>query len=379
MDLQNTQIVSIAKCERYEVDKIKISLEKLLNPWGGIKNFISRNDIVLIKPNMLSPRPPEKGITTHPLFLRALIELILNAGGKPYIADSPAVPNFNLVSKKTGIKKIAEEMNIPLKEIKESICVKNPNGFFKKIELGRDIFEVDKIINLAKLKTHNLMILTLGVKNIFGVVPGRKKAEWHLKAGFNKLLFAQLLVEIYYLVKPHLTIVDGIISMEGNGPSSGDLRYTGLLFAGIDGVNVDRVISHVVGLKDDLYIIKAAQKYNHLPQNFSEIQIEGIKSIDEIEIRNFKFPPNIENIIPALSLPQKIARRFISKPKIINKNCNLWGNCMEVCPISAIYRLNNSLHIDYAKCVNCLCCQEICSYNAIKIKKTLVSSILNWI
>ncbi len=379
MYLQNNQIVSITKCEKYEVDKIKISLEELLSPLGGIKKFISRNDKVLIKPNMLSPRPPEKGVTTHPLFLQALIEIILNAGGKPYIADSPAVPNFNLISKRTGIKEIAEKMDIPIKEIKESISVKNPDGFFKKIELGKDIFEVDKIINLARLKTHNLMILTLGVKNIFGVVAGRKKAEWHLKAGFNKLLFAQLLLEIYYLVKPHLTIVDGIISMEGNGPSSGDLRHTGLLFAGVDAVNVDRVISHVVGLEDNLYIIKVARKYNHSPENFSKIKIKGINSIDEIKIKNFKFPPDIERITPSLSLPQRIVREFISKPKIINKNCNLCGNCIEVCPVSAIYKLNRSLNIDYSKCVSCFCCQEICSYNAIKIKKSLISNILNWI
>jgi|Deesub1362B_J571_1020462.scaffolds.fasta_scaffold00506_20 uncharacterized protein (DUF362 family)/NAD-dependent dihydropyrimidine dehydrogenase PreA subunit len=372
-------IVSIVRCEKYDVKKIKTSLEKLLDSLGGIRRFISRNDKVLIKPNMLAAHPPEKGVTTHPSLLQALIELVINAGGKPYIADSPAMPNFKLISKKTGIKKIAEKMNITLKEIDKSIEIKNPNGLFKKIELGKDIFEVDKIINLARLKTHNLMTLTLGVKNVFGVVVGRKKAEWHLKAGFNRLFFAQLLIEIYYLVRPHLTIVDGIMAMEGNGPSSGTLRPIGLLFAGKDAVSIDRVISHAIGLKDNLYIIKAAQKYNHPPKNFSEIHIKGIKSLEEIKIKHFELPPNIEKIILSLSLPQTIARKFISRPKIINKNCELCGNCIEVCPTSAIFKIGQNLYINYDKCVNCLCCQEICPHNAIKIKKHFISSFLHWI
>jgi uncharacterized protein (DUF362 family) len=243
--------------------------------------------------------------------------------------------------------------------------------------LGKDIFEVDKIINLARLKTHNLMILTLGIKNIFGVIPGRKKAEWHLKAGFNRILFAQLLLEIYYLVKPHLTIVDGIISMEGNGPSSGDLRHTGLLFAGVDAISVDRVISHAIGLNDRLFILKAAQKYNHLPKKFSEIQLKGIKSLDEIKIQNFELPSDIEKIAPSLSLPQAIARKFISKPKVLDRNCTLCGSCIEVCPVSAMHKSDKTVYIDYNKCVGCFCCQEICSFNAIRIKKSFLSTLLS--
>ena len=165
--------------------------------------------------------------------------------------------------------------------------------------------------------------------------------------------------------------------MEGNGPSSGDLWHTGLLFAGVDAVSVDRVISHAIGLEDRLFILKAAKKYNHFPEKISEIQLKGVKSLDEIKIQNFELPADIEKIVPSLSLPQVIARKFISKPKVLDKNCTLCGNCIEICPVSAIHKSDKTVYIDYNKCVSCFCCHEICSFNAIKIKKSFLSTLLS--
>jgi len=212
--------VSIVRADNYELPALRLALLKLLEPLGGMPSFINPGDRVLLKPNMLSAKEPDKAVTTHPSLVQVVAEIVKESGGIVLIGDSPGIGSFSRVADKSGIHAAARESGASLVEFNDAIDLQG-NGIFRSISLARAYYEADKIINLPKLKTHEMMTMTCAVKNLFGAVIGAEKAGWHLKAGSSRELFAQLLLEIYLLKKPTLNIVDAIIAMEGNGPGSG--------------------------------------------------------------------------------------------------------------------------------------------------------------
>ena len=193
--------------------------------------FVRPGERVLLKPNMLSAKAPEKAVTTHPEVLRGVIELVKEAGGIPLVGDSPGIGGFRRVAEKSGILRVIEETGAEPVEFAETVEVAG-QGVFRRFEIARPYMEADRIINIAKLKTHEMMTMTCAVKNLFGAVVGTGKAAWHLKAGADRGMFARMLLEIYLLRRPDLNIVDAITAMEGNGPGSGDPRHVGLLAGG---------------------------------------------------------------------------------------------------------------------------------------------------
>ena len=226
-------IVSLTKVPDYDRGKMGEALERLLEPLGGMAAFVLPGERVLLKPNMLYGKAPECAVTTHPEVLRAVIDLVKNAGGVPLVGDSPGFGDIRKVAEKSGLLQVCTDTGAELVEFAEAVEVAG-TGLFKRLELARPYLEADRVINLPKLKTHEMMTMTCAVKNLFGAVVGHAKAGWHLKAGADREMFARMLLEIYLLRKPDLTIVDAITAMEGNGPGSGDPVHVGLLLAGVN-------------------------------------------------------------------------------------------------------------------------------------------------
>src|SRR4030042_5672884 len=214
--------VSIVKCQNYDEEKVLSSLRRSIDLIGGIQNFVKKGHHVLLKPNLLYGKSPEKAVTTHPAIVEGVIEIVREAGGVPFIGDSPSVGSLMKTAEKAGIKAVADEMKCPLVEFDKPVLLSKGTGkIFKQLEIEQTVLEAEVIINLPKWKTHAQMLLTLGVKNLFGCIPGPRKALWHLKAGEDRKVFAQILVDIYQMIQPSLTILDGIIGMEGHGPGRG--------------------------------------------------------------------------------------------------------------------------------------------------------------
>lgn len=171
--MEDKEKIVIKKCRTYNLNEIKSSILAIFESLGGAGKFFSRGEKILIKPNLLSARLPEEGVTTHPSIVKAVAEIIIENGGIPYIGDSPSIESFQRVVARTGIQEISKEMGIKLVPFEDSVDVDFKDGEFKKLEISRPVLEADKIVNIAKLKTHTQFILTLGVKNMFGIVPGR--------------------------------------------------------------------------------------------------------------------------------------------------------------------------------------------------------------
>ncbi|MDO9081116.1 MAG: DUF362 domain-containing protein, partial [Desulfuromonadales bacterium] len=233
--------VVLQRLDSYERQATKAAIEELLAPLGGISTFVQPGQRVLLKPNMLAGKGVDAAVTTHPEIVRAVIELVQSVGGIVSVGDSPGVGTPQQVAQRCGILSVIEETGAIFAPFSESIRITPRSGTFHHFELARDIVEAEVIINLPKLKTHQMMGMTGAVKNLFGAVIGLRKAHGHLQAGADKSFFALMLLELAEEIRPALTIVDGVLAMEGDGPGSGDPIQLGVLLAGVEPMAVDVV------------------------------------------------------------------------------------------------------------------------------------------
>jgi len=371
--------VSAVKTEQYNYSEVYNGVKKSVVLLGGIDKFVKKGSRVLIKPNLLSSKSPDDAVTTHPVFVKAVINLVKEAGGIPYIGDSPSLLSLKKVTKKTGMEDVATETGAQILEFVESVTINRDNGnIFKSLEIAKELKEIDVIINLPKLKTHVQMYLTLGVKNLFGCIIGKRKAQWHLKAGVNNIYFAKMLVELYEYIKPSLTIVDGIRGMEGDGPSGGHPRDIGLIFAGADAVAVDTMICHILGGDfKKFYTYTVARERNAGITDIDKIELLGEK-IGNILVRDFKFPTAVvdANFSNYPFIGKHIRNFLISKLKEDRETCTLCSFCIEACPPQVIKKGNGRLIFNYDECIRCFCCSEVCPEDAMKVRQGFLYRLL---
>ena len=356
--------VEIYRLRWYDPEKLREIVEKIFEKRVGL---ISKGDRVLLKPNMLAPSRPEKAVTTHPEIVKAVAERIIDLGGKPSIGDSPSLSRAEKVAAVSGIKKVAQELGIPIVELDEPVEFLT-DGYFKRIEVSKKILEFDRIINLAKFKTHTQMIMTLAVKNMFGIVPGKRKGEWHLRAP-KYMDFARMLFTVYNFRRPDLNIIDGIVAMEGEGPQNGRPFPLGYILASDDGLSLDYVASKMVKADGYVYLIKVAKEDGMLDEN---IEISG--DLQQIpEVSGFELPSTTP-ISPEFA--RRILRGALPKPVIIGEKCTECGLCQEACPTNSILKTGKNPKINYSTCISCFVCQEVCPFDSIEIRRGIASRFL---
>lgn len=367
--------IVLARCDNYEISRVRAAILSLLEPLGGIGSFVRPGERVLLKPNMLSVKSPEQAVTTHPAIVRSVAELVREAGGRVQIGDSPGIGGFQRVADRSGIARAAAESGAELVEFDDTVDLPG-SGTFRRISLARTYWEADKVINLPKLKTHEMMTMTCAVKNLFGAVVGAEKAGWHLKAGASREQFARLLLEIYMLKKPALNIVDAIVAMEGNGPGSGDPLQVGALIAGVNPVAIDVVAGRLAGIpKELLHVEREARRMGLAGTSWEEIEISGT-SLESFQAQPFKLPGGLD---VQFGLPKFLStilkRQLTAFPIADRQSCVLCGICRDACPPEAIEIKNSALTVDQGRCIRCWCCRELCPHDAMLVQRSLVLKI----
>lgn len=362
--------VSIVRCEYYDTDKVFDAVKKSVDLIGGIGAFVKPGMKVLLKPNLLSARIPEDAVDTHPEVVRAVVRLVKGAGGVPFIGDSPGgyVKNIDELFERSGIKRVAEEEGVELERFTAS-------RFVSGIPIARQIFDSDRVISIPKFKTHSITVLTAAIKNMFGTVVGLYKAECHSRAPKEED-FARIISNIYSLKKPHLTVVDGIMAMEGDGPSSGAIRKMNLIMAGEDAVAIDSCLAKIMGVEPlDILVTKEAYRSKLGEADLSKIEILGDR-LDSFIAKDFKLPQTT----PLKYLPKGVMDYVASlirfKPYINIEACKRCNLCKIACPVNCIKIEKDHCAIDYKKCVRCLCCHEVCPYRAISIKRNVLTKMV---
>ncbi len=367
MEKSKSSDVSFVRCSDYTTDSISSAVRRSVDLLGGIGAFVQPGNRVLLKPNLLKARPPEAAVTTHPEVVRAAIRLVHEAGGTALVGDSPGMGSLQKVAERTGILDVITEEGAHLVEFDAALQIKN-TGRFQQFEIARAVREADAIINLPKLKTHGMTTLTGAVKNLFGCIPGKRKVQWHFSTGVNRDLFMRMLVELYAVLDPRLTIVDAVIGMEGNGPGSGDPRRIGAVFGGRDAVAVDVACARLLGVDPDrLPIIRAAAAAGIGETDADRIRVFG-DSFESGAVSSFRLPPqeHLEWRIPEWT------RGFLkdaltTRPVIDHGMCIRCGICQQHCPQGAITDAGKRLRIRYRDCIRCFCCQEFCPRGAITV------------
>lgn len=362
--------------KNYEQDSIDDAVLRCFNYFGGVEHFVRKGDRVLLKVNLVSGHDISRRVTTDPAVVRAAAKLLLAQGATPFIADSPGIDNFTRAAEKAGLLQVARELGIECRELTDPVELPHDDSSdFHRITVGKSVLEADAVINLPKLKTHGQMLLTLGVKNLFGCVPGRLKAGWHYNVGLSRDKFASLLLDIYRGVLPTFTLLDGVIGMHGDGPTSGKPYEYGYMVATTDALAMDFWLCKMMGAKLEDFPLYLAAKRRKLSQcRLNPQDLDG------------DIMP--EHIFPQLELPKTrsmrllprlpfIERLMTSRPVHVPELCIGCGRCQAVCAAGALRHENRRLYFDYGKCIRCYCCHEMCPVKAIEFRESWLVKLIN--
>ncbi|MEN8445238.1 MAG: DUF362 domain-containing protein [Cyanobacteria bacterium J06555_13] len=294
--------VSLIPAESYEVEVLQERLEVLLAPMGGMEKFVKPGDRVLLKPNLLTGSRPTKSCTTRPELAYCVAKMVQAAGGKPFFGDSPAFGSARGVAKANGLLEWADKAGVPIVEMHGKRypveAIDGPiNGVkaFDNFLLSKEAMDADVVINLPKVKSHVQLTMSLGVKNLFGCVPGKMKAWWHMEAGKDRQRFGSMLVETARAIAPELTIMDGIVGQEGSGPINGEPRDIGVLGASDNVFALDRAMVSVLQVEPaEIPTLVESERLGLCPQ-LAEIEFVAMAP-HELAISNWKLPEQLAPI-----------------------------------------------------------------------------------
>ena len=364
--------VGFFNVEKYDTDLI---YNKLITAFDLLKIKIKKKQIVLIKPNIISQNYPKQCTTTHPAVIDAVCRILKDLDCKIIIAESSAFYQGGYTEKgfyTSGIVDIAEQYNA------ETVCIEkngskfytnNNNKVLKSILLTKSLDEADYIINMPKLKTHAFFKLSCAVKNLYGLIPGGVKQEYHYICSQSQKVFGEKLCDIYKTVQPDLNIMDGIWGLEGFGPSAaGTPKKTGIICVAENPFALDYSVSRMIGYDPDEIQSNHAGMKRGL-YNPEEINIKG--DYDKIPDIFYK-KPKVEE---AKNIPKEktMLNNFILKPEIKAKKCSMCLICAESCPFGAITISDNIKTVDRNKCLSCYFCFYNCPDKAIYLKASFLN------
>ena len=432
--------VALVRCSTYKREEVEIAVRTAIELLGGFDEiFAQRGDLpeltqeseLVLKPNLLAKAAPEKAVTTHPEVFRAVGKILQEEGYTNLrYGDSPGNPMLNTerTAEGCGIKQMADELGIKAGDFEHGKSFEVPEGkAAKKFVLCNEIAKVvtDKdpaggVINICKMKTHQLVRITGAIKNTFGCVYGVNKAATH--ASFKSPeYFARMLADLNNLVKPRLHIMDGIVAMDGNGPGSGDPFPMYAILASTDPVALDTTFCHLVYLDADLVptnVAAADAGVGKMEDDDIEVVLGGVPMqangapilFDDMRVkygeRNFSVQRSREyrGGFRLLNLLNPVLQKT---PVVIADKCIGCGICVETCPVegkaislepriaAAMSRTVNHTGTTstfeetegipkekvatyrYDKCIRCYCCQEMCPEKAISVKKSLIAKIID--
>lgn len=274
LDCQSDKFaVAVTSAKSYQPFVIEDAVLRQFELLGGIESFVSRGERVLIKPNFIAPRAASEAAQTDPAVVLAIAKLLKDFGAKPFVADSTAWKNTAACVKILGLDEPLKKLGVPVRNMDKPKRFKIAGGH---IGISTVALEADKIINVPKLKAHQQLGATFAVKNMFGCVAGKEKAFRHFSHGRSREKFAEMLIGIYELLAPAVSIIDGVIGMEGMGPLSGSPKEVGFLIGSRDPIACEMVCCEIVDFDpDDLPIIRTAKRMDFGCGEREEIEVVG--------------------------------------------------------------------------------------------------------
>ena len=376
--------VAAVSCRDYRDTALELKLAEVISAVNGL-DALKPGARVGIKANLVSAMAPEKAATTHPALLCALVRILLGRGASEVIVgDSPGglyTPSFvSRVYRASGMDAVIKAGG----RLNEDFGQKE--GYLEEARVARSftytswIDGVDLLINVSKLKSHGMMGMSNAVKNLFGIVPGTMKPEYHFRFPDHGT-FADMLIDLAEFARPVLSITDAIVGMEGNGPTQGSPREIGLILASRSPYNLDLVAAEIIGLSaNDVPTLTAATRRGLSPERAKDVELlfgeplPRLPGFRHVAVRHsLSFSGNRGPLGRAFSF---VARRALTSRPTVRRGCIGCKKCAEICPARAIVMKNSKPVIDRTSCIRCFCCQEFCPVGAMQVHRTAIARLL---
>ena len=379
IDNRRENKVCVSRVLKYDTDEIIRALRGQFESLG-LDRELFVNKKVTVKPNLVMKKSPDAAATTHPAVLSAVLALLAEYGAENVIiAESPggvySKTRLEGLYGATGIAQVAQTRGVTLNydttwkrmEFADGISVKSFN-------IITPVADADIIIDLCKLKGHALTKMSGGVKNLFGTVPGIEKFEMH-SSHPDYEDFAQMICDLCLMLcekKRVITVCDAITGMEGNGPTSGTPRDIGYLISSENPFALDLLCENLLGFDGTVSTVKASVGRGLCPGNVSELDIDGTyERVSDFAVSDAYRGGTVRWL--TFFSRGRVGKLFMPHPYIIKDKCRGCGECVRSCPqktISLTTREGKSAaSIDHGKCIRCFCCQELCPFGAIKIRR----------
>ncbi len=385
--------VALDRCESYDVDALERVIRAQLDRLGVGGMFDGKR--VVVKPNLVMKKSAEAAATTHPAVLEAMLRILKERAAEVLIAESPGglytEQSLRSVYRGCGLAEVAERMEVPLNYNTDYREIEAPNGRTSKMfNIIAPILDADVIVSLAKLKSHSLTGYSGAVKNYFGVIPGVQKFEMHARFpdynDFGSMLI--VLCERITSMKPTFNVLDGVMAMEGNGPTGGDPRKMNCMLSGLSPFTVDIAGSSLIKA-EGIIMLEEAKKRGLCPMSVDEVQVLSSETLADFAVDDFKKPDTAQSVLRGGSMLRLLPKLFGGrlnnwlqpKPLVNTDTCVGCGECVRSCPRHTIELVTNKSGKKQAlirdkDCIKCYCCQELCPFKAVKIKKNPIIKLI---
>ncbi len=372
---------ALAPCRDYESASVRRALEAAIRAAGGL-DWVKKGMRIGIKLNLCAAKKPEEAATTHPALAAELTRMLTERGAEVVLGDSPGgpfvAPLMHRLYEATGLK-LCEEAGGILNGDFGYTEVDFPEGkSLRRFAYVDWLRSCDEVINFCKLKSHGMMGMTAAVKNLYGVIPGTHKSEYHYRYE-DPMRFADMLVDLNEYVKPRLSLCDAVEIMEGNGPTMGTPRHLGLVLACRDPYRLDRLCAALLGLKEkEIPYLEAAKRRGLLAEAEPEIGAMAAP----YALTDFRrsgataswFARSEEDRGLRKIAKQAMYVLFRSRP-VPGRECTGCGKCARDCPAKAITIRGGRASIRRSACIRCFCCQEFCPTGAMKVRRSLAAKL----
>jgi uncharacterized protein (DUF362 family)/Pyruvate/2-oxoacid:ferredoxin oxidoreductase delta subunit len=370
--------VSVSPCENYDLETVYKAVKKALDDIGY---SVPVNKRVLIKPNIMAQNAPSQHATTHPAVVDALCRIFTGAGCGITIGDSSAFYQKGGTlggMRTTGMAAVAAKYGAQVLAFEKTAVRKITAGaVLNPFWITRALFDHDVVVDVPKLKVHQLARYSGAIKNMYGCVPGGAKQVYHEKFQNRpdyKEFWGGPLVDVFLAAGPDLSVMDAVYGLDKDGPAAtGTPRYTGVILASVNAPALDVVACRMVGF-DPRWApaVRAALERGLADEN--KITVFGtVPSIPYVKLPDPKPGKPGSFHLDDYMFHQVIMTPVVS-PSRCPKGCSA---CVPVCGPGAIsLGKNGAPVIDYTICIRCYCCAEQCPRQAISLKGGFLNHVI---
>lgn len=373
-----SKVVAVSATD-YNQQTVQNAVDELLQGLGGLEQYVPQNAKVFVKVNLVRDMPPEKCGTTHPAVVIALVNRLSEITQNIVVGDSSGglytKAAMGVVYAKCKMTDVAEQTCATLNDDFDYAVADIDGQVVKSCEITNSFLDADVVINVTKLKTHSFAGYTGAVKNLYGLIPGLVKVEMHSRypdlGDFCNLLCD---IERFASKKIVLHVIDAIVGMDGDGPTNGKPKPMGKLLASVDPYALDVVAVSLFADPFEMPLLQVAEKRGLVSRDLSAIDFDfeawKASRIDDFDISPVTSADTFLNMPPWV---KKLAKKYLTKKVAIDKKiCRGCGKCARHCPAKAIKVVDGKANIKQSKCLRCYCCQELCPFDAVRFKKSLL-------